>query len=53
MEVGRGGVKAGFHAQGASGFAAVFQALSQVAGANDFRSALLEQVHLFIDGQEF
>ena len=50
VQVGRGGVEAGFHAQRAAGFAAVFQALAQVADADDLRRALLEQVHLFVYG---
>jgi hypothetical protein len=44
MEVGRGGVEAGFDAEGAAGFAALFEALAQVADADDFCCAFLEQV---------
>jgi hypothetical protein len=50
VQVRRGGVEAGFHAQGASGFERVFEALAQVTGADDLRRAFLEQVHLFVYG---
>jgi len=33
--------------------AALFEALAQVARADDLRCALLEQVHLFVYGQKF
>ena len=49
VQVGRGGVKAGLDAQRAAGFAALFEALAQVADADDLRCAFLEQVHLFVD----
>ena len=52
VQVGRGGVEAGLDAQRASGFAALFQALAQIAHADDLRRALLEQVHLFVYGHE-
>jgi hypothetical protein len=52
VQVGRGGVKAGFDAQRASGFAALFEALAQVGDADNLRRALLEQVHLFVYGQK-
>ena len=48
VQVGRGGVEAGFDAQRAAGFAAVFKALAEVADADNLRRALLEQVHLFV-----
>jgi hypothetical protein len=48
VQVRRGGVEAGLHAQRAAGLAAVFKALAQVADADDLRGALFEQVHLFV-----
>jgi hypothetical protein len=50
VEVGSGGIEAGFHAEGATGFAAVFKALAQVADADDFRCAFLKQVELLVYG---
>jgi hypothetical protein len=50
VQVGRGGVKAGLDAQGASGFASLFEALAQVADADDLCRALLKQIHLFVYG---
>ena len=52
VQVGGGGVEAGFDAQGAAGFAAVFKALAEVADADDFGGAFLEQIHLFVYRQE-
>ena len=52
VEVGRGGVKAGFDAQRASGLAALFKALAQVGDANDFSCAFLEQIQLFVYGKK-
>ena len=49
VQVGRGGIESGFHAQGAAGLAALFKALAQIGHADNLRRALLEQVHLFID----
>jgi len=48
VQVGSGGVEAGFYAEGAAGLAAVLKALSQVADADNLRRPLLEQVHLFV-----
>ena len=48
VQVGRGGIEADLDAQRAAGFAAIFQALAQIADANDLCRALLEQVHLFV-----
>ena len=50
VQVGRGGVESGFDAEGAAGFAAVFEALAQVGDADDFGGALLKEVHLFVYG---
>ena len=50
VQVRRGGVKAGFDAQGTAGFAALFKALAEVADTDDLRRAFLEQVHLFVYG---
>ncbi len=52
VQVGRGRIESGLHAQGAAGFAAVFKALAQVAHADDLRRAFLKQVHLFVYWQE-
>jgi len=52
VEIGRGGVEAGFDAEGAAGLAAFFEALAEVGDADDFRGAFLEQVHLFVYGQK-
>jgi hypothetical protein len=52
VQIGRSGVKAGFYAQRPSGFAAVFEALAQVAYADNLFRALLEQVHLFVYWQK-
>jgi hypothetical protein len=52
VQVGRGGVEADFDAQRAGGFAALFKALAQVGDADNLRRALLEQIKLFVYGQE-
>jgi hypothetical protein len=52
VQIGGSGVKAGFYAQWPSGFAAIFKAFAQVAHADDFLRALLEQVHLFVYWQK-
>jgi len=52
VEVGGGGIKAGLDAQRAAGFPAVFEALAEVGDADDFGRAFLEQVKLFVYGQE-
>jgi hypothetical protein len=52
VQIGRGGVEAGLYSQRQPGFAALFEALAQVARADDLRRALLEQVHLFVYGQK-
>jgi hypothetical protein len=48
VQVGRCGVKAGFDAQRARGFAALFEAFVKVADADDLRRAFLKQIHLFV-----
>jgi hypothetical protein len=53
VQVGGGGVESGFDAEGAAGFAAVFEALAEVGDADDLGGAFLKQVHLFVYGQEF
>jgi len=50
MEIWRGGVETCFNAERSAGFAAVFEALAEVGNADNFCCALLEQVHLFING---
>ena len=50
VQVGRGGVKARFDAQGAIGFAAFFEALTQVGDANNLCRTLLQEIHLFVNG---
>ena len=52
VQVGRGRVEAGFHAQRAAGLAALFKALAEVADADDLGGAFLEQVELVGDGWE-
>ena len=52
VQVGRRGIEAGFHAQRAAGFAALFKALAQVGDADDLRRAFLQQIQLFVDGQK-
>ena len=52
VQVGRGGVKPGFDAEWAAGFAALFEALAKVGDADDFRGAFLKQVHLFVYREE-
>jgi hypothetical protein len=44
MEVGCGGIESSFDAEGAAGLAAFFKALAEVADADDFRCAFLEEV---------
>ena len=53
VQVGRGGVESGLHAEGTAGFARFFEALAQIGDADDLRRALLEVVQLFVDGEEF
>jgi len=48
VQVGRGGVKAGLDAQRAASLAALFQALAQVAYADDFSRTLLKKIKLFV-----
>ena len=52
VQIGRGGIESRLHAQRPSGFAALFQALAQVAHANNLRRALLQQIHLFVYRQK-
>jgi hypothetical protein len=49
VKVGRRRVKARFHPQRPSGFAAVFKALAQIGHADNLRRAFLQQIHLFIN----
>jgi len=52
VEVGGGGVKSGFDTEGAAGFERVREALAEVADADDFGGAFLEQVELLVDWWE-
>src|SRR5208282_5477056 len=49
VQVGRSWVKSGLYAQRPSRLAAFFQALPQVAHADNLRRALLEQIHLLVN----
>ncbi len=48
VQVRRGGIETRLYAKGAARLAAVFEALAEVAYADDFRRALLQQVHLLV-----
>jgi hypothetical protein len=52
VKIGGGGVESGFDAEGAAGFERVVEALAEVADANDFGGAFLEQVELLGDRWE-
>ena len=52
VQIRRSRIESRLHPQRPSGFAALFQALAQVAHADNLRRALLEQVHLFIDREK-
>ena len=41
MQIGRGGIEAGFHLEGLAGFERFFQTLAQFLLANNFHRALL------------
>src|SRR5580700_736099 len=50
MQIGRGGVEAGFDAQRASGFLGLNQALAQFVFADKFGEAFFQIVQLLVDG---
>ena len=50
VQVGRGGIEAGFHPQRAAGLGRLHQAFAQIFFANDLRQTLLQVGHLFVDG---
>ena len=52
VEIGSGGIESGFDAERAAGFERVREALAEVADADDFGGAFLEQVELLVDGWE-
>jgi hypothetical protein len=49
VQVGRGGVKAGFHAERPTSFATLLKALAKIGDTDNFGCAFLQQVHLFIN----
>ena len=52
MEIRRGGIEAGFHAQRAAGGTRLFEPGAQLGQRNNFRSAFLEVFELFVYGGE-
>jgi hypothetical protein len=52
VEIGSGGVESGFDAEGAAGFERIIEALAEIANADDFGGAFLEQVELLAHGWE-
>ena len=52
MEIGRSGIKAGFHSQRLAGSERFFQLGAKLGLFHDFRGALLDVGELFVDGSE-
>jgi hypothetical protein len=52
VKIGGSGVESGFDAEGAAGFEGVREALAEVAEADDFGGAFLEQVELLGNWQK-
>ena len=52
MQVGRGGIEAGFHAHGLAGGERLLEALAQVALANDLGRAFAQVGQLFASSWE-
>ena len=49
VQVGRGRVETGLHAQGAAGLTRLLEALAQIGDADDLRRAFLQVVQLFVN----
>ncbi len=49
VQIGRGGIEAGLHAQGTAGLGGALQAFPQILLANDFGEAFAEILHLFVE----